>query len=212
MKRVCSLYFSLRWHWAFGQQSCFWAAFTKCLHWGNDAVAGIPTNLSCRPFRRLSQWINIGERPEEEAASEPEPQRREQEYRGGCSTDPLARGSHWKEKKKYTFTVYKMRTQTVTYTGWAPRSTLITNLSPINWADSLPRDKNVAALWQTVPLIFVGEISARYIRWMPCPRPAANDVCPIRQAQKRPLWDHLTRNGVSPAENPYRIRAAIIIS
>lgn len=49
----------------------------------------------------------------------------------------------------------------------------------------MPRDKNVAALWQTVPLMFVGEISVRYIRWMPCPRPAADHVGPIRQAPKK---------------------------
>lgn len=48
------------------------------------------------------------------------------------------------------------------------------SLSPKNCPDSLPMEMKVANVSVTMPLIFLGELSPRYIAWIFAPKPAVN--------------------------------------
>lgn len=98
------------------------------------------------------------------------------------------------------------------------RITGSTYLRPKNCPESFPSDKKVAEVRVTVPLICLGEISPRYIRWRLFPRAAAphKDVGKMAdrpQTAESILSSRWLRGGCGlPAEKPNSVLATMIIS
>lgn len=57
----------------------------------------------------------------------------------------------------------------------------LTYLNPKNCPESLPSEVKVAEVTVTLPLIFLGEISPKYIKWRLPPKPATHvTICNIK--------------------------------